>query len=183
MRDCRITFLLLAAAALSPSLLRAEVQSGPTADSKTPALKVVAATGDLVGQEVDFAAQRKDKPTIYFFVAADKWDRPMARFLKTVDQSLSSDRNDVQIIAVWLTDDVSQSKEYLPKAHDAIKLSQTTLAVHPGDKSGPNEWGINPDAHVTVVVAEGDKVTASFGYRSVNETNAPEVVGKLKPKQ
>lgn len=176
------TFLGLLAF-LATSSVWADVQSGLTADSKVPALKVVAATGDQAGQEADFAAQRKDKPTIYIFVPSDKFDRPMARFIKTVDQTLASQRNDVQIIAVWLPDDVAQSKEYLPRAQNSLNLSQTVLAVHPGGKGGAGDWGINPDAHITVVVAEGGKVSASFGFISVNETNAPAIIEKLKPKQ
>lgn len=168
---------------LATSSLWADVQSGLTAETNVPALKVVAATGDQAGQEADLAALRKDKPTIYIFVPSDKFDRPMARFIKTVDQTLAHQRRDVQIIAVWLSDDVAQSKEYLPRAQNSLNLAQTTLAVHPGGKGGAGDWGINPDAHITVVVAEGDQVTASFGFVSVNETNATAVVEKLKPKQ
>src|SRR5207302_1702303 len=115
------------------------------------------------------------KPTIFVFVQADKWDRPVARFLRTLDQDLAKSRNDVQIVAVWLTDDVEQSKAYLPKAQDSLKLAQTTFAVYPGDKNGPAGWGVNPNAHLTAVVAENRKVTASFGYRSINETDVPPV--------
>ena len=42
------------------------------------------------------------------------------------------------------------------------------------------DWAINPDAHLTAVVAHEGKVVKSFGYRSVNETDAPEVVKRLK---
>jgi hypothetical protein len=145
------------------------------------ALKVVAATGDATGKETDFAAERKEKPTLFIFVQADKWDRPVARFLRTLDQTLAKDRNDVQIIAVWLTDDVDKAKEYLPRAQESLKLAQTTFAVYPGDKGGPAGWAINTDAHVTAVVAQDQKVSGSFGFRSVNETDVPAVLKKLKP--
>jgi hypothetical protein len=51
-------FALLAA----PRMLTAQVNSGPSADSKIEALKVVAATGDSAGKEADLAAERKEKP-------------------------------------------------------------------------------------------------------------------------
>jgi hypothetical protein len=178
-------FLSLLACGLlaHPAPLKAQTESGPAAGSKVEALKVAVATGDDTGKEIDFAVQRKDKPTIVVFVQADKWDRPLARFLRTLDQDLAKDRQDVHIVAVWLTDDVDKAKEYLPKAQQSLKLSQTTFTVHPGDKNGPRAWAINADAHLTAVLADSGKVTASFGYRSVNEEDVPAVLKKLKPKK
>lgn len=183
MQYVRIGCSLLLALVVAPGTLRAQVESGPSVGSKVDRLMVVAATGDAAGKDVDYAAARNEKPTIFIFVAADKWDRPMARFLRAVDQSLAKDRTDVQIIAVWLTDDVAKSKEYLPKAQESLKLSQTTFAVYTGEKGGPPGWGINSDAHLTAVVATDRKVVARFGYRSLNETDAPAVLEKLKPKK
>ena len=180
MRYLRIETSLLLALVFMPSVLQAQVESGPSVGSKVEILKAVAATGDAAGKEVDYAAERKAKPTIFIFVQSDKWDRPVARFLRTLDQELSKNRNDVHIIAVWLTDDAAKAKEYLPKAQESLKLSQTTFAVFPGDKSGPAGWGINADAHLTAVVAQDQKVSASLGFRSVNETDAPSVLKILK---
>ncbi len=183
MRNLRIGTSLLVAVLVVPGVLRAQVESGPAADSKVEPLKVAVATGDAAGKELDFAAERKEKPTLFVFVQADRWDRPAARFLRALDEALARDRKDVLVLAVWLTDDVAKAKDYLPRAQESLKLSQTTFAVHPGDKGGPANWGINTDAHLTAVVAQGGKVRASFGFRSVNETDVPAVLKGLKPKQ
>ena len=166
----RITSALLTDRRFAPAgtrclagALKAQVESGPKAGDKIEVLKVFAATGDAAGKEVDYAARRKDKPTIFVFVQSDKWDRPVARFLRTLDQDLAKNRADVHIVAVWLTDDVVKAKEYLPKAQGSLNLSQTTFTVFPGDKSGPKGWGINADAHLTVVVAHEKKVSTSLG--------------------
>lgn len=175
------SLMILLLLVLSHRPLHAQLQSGPSVGNSVEALKAVAATGDAAGREVDFADERKQQPTIYIFIAADKWDRPVARFLKTLDTRLSNDHKDARIVAVWLTDDVEQTKDYLPKAQQSLKLTQTTLAVYPGNKNGPEGWGINPDAHLTAVVAQDRKVRASFGFRSVNETDVPRVFQELKP--
>lgn len=158
--------------------LHAQIDSGPAVGGKMEALKAFVATGDDAGKEVDYAAERKAKPTIFVFVQADKWDRPAARFLKTMDKDLSV--KDAHIVAVWLTDDVDKAKAYLPKAQQSLQMEQTTFAVFPGDQSGPAGWGINLNAHVTAVVTQNQKVIASFGYRSLNETDVPAVLKKLK---
>lgn len=161
----------------------AQADSGPAEGSEVPALKVDAVAGLVSGETKDFAAERKAMPTIYVFVQADKFDRPIGRFLKVLDQELAKDRADVQVIAIWLTDDVKKSKEYLPRAQMSINLSQTVWSVYSGDKSGPPGWNIDVAAHVTAVVADGAKVVKSFDYRSVNDTVVPEVLKNLPAKK
>jgi hypothetical protein len=155
------------------------VVSGPDKGKKVPALKVFDATGPNQGKEVDYAAERKDRPTVYVFVQADKWDRPMARFLRKLDEAVR-EVEDASVVAVWLTDDPDKTKEYLPVAQQSLQLQATALACFTGDKAGPEGWGMNADAHLTAVVANKGKVAAAFGFRSLNETDVPAVRDALK---
>jgi hypothetical protein len=167
-----------------PGLAWGQVDSGPQAGSAVKPVKAVALIKDEEAKEKNLVAERGNKPTIYLFVQAATFDRPIARFLRTLDKELSSqERDDVKVVAVWLTDDVDKSKEYVPRARESLKLGQTLYAVFPGEKSGPEGWGINEDAHLTAVVVEKGKVSGSFGYRSVNETDVPAVMKKLSPKK
>ena len=157
-----------------------DVASGPEKGKDVPPLTVFDATGPNVDKDVDYVAQRKGKPTIYVFVQADKWDRPMARFLKGLDASVPKTNQDATVIAVWVTKDAAKSKQYLPVAQQSLKFEATALTCFTGGDTGPNGWGINADAHVTVVVAVKGKAAAVFGYMSVNETEAPSVIEALK---
>ena len=165
---------------LSVGLVTAQPTSGPAAGSKAEPMKVHVVTGDRAGKEVEWVADRKDKPTVYVFVRADAFTRPMARFIRELDLELPKAEADAVVVAVWLTDDAAKSKEYLPKVQESIKLDKTAFAVFEGDKSGPNGWGINPDAHLTAVVVRDQKVQASFGYLSVNDKDVPAVVKAVK---
>lgn len=151
-----------------------EVVTGP-ATGPVPALKVFDTTGPNTGSEVDYTADRKGKPTIYIFISADKWDRPVARFLKELDAGVAKDSDDAYLVAVWLTDDVEKSKAYLPRAQQSLNLQRTALTCFTGDKSGPQDWNIHVDAHLSAVVAHDGKVVKTFGFRSVNETDVPAV--------
>ena len=161
----------------------AQTESGPKAGSKLEPLQVHVTTGDDANKKVDLTAEAKKKPTVFVFVQADKWDRPMARFLKELDKKISADRNDVTVAAVWLTDDVEKSKGYLPKAQMSIQLNKTLWTVFAGEKSGPKGWDINSDAHMTLVIADAGKVGYATGYMSVNETDVPGVLEKLPKKK
>jgi hypothetical protein len=157
-----------------------DVTTGPTKGEKVPALKVYDVTGTNADKEVDYTADRKDKPTVYYLVQADQFDRPMARFMKEMDKAVKKDFGDVYVVAVWLTDDTTKTKEYLPKAQQSLQFEATGLSYFPGDKAGPKDWNVNADARLTVVVANKGKVAAAFGYKSVNETDVAGVVESLK---
>jgi hypothetical protein len=156
-----------------------DVESGPEKGSKTPALRVYDATGESKDKTVDYADLRKDKPTAYLFVAADRFSRPMNRFMKTLDGKVEKELEDVYLVAVWLTEDEGKTKELLPRVQTSVNYEKTALTVLKG-KDGPKGWNINADAHLTVVIADKGKVTARFGYNSVNETDVPGVLKELK---
>ena len=157
-----------------------DVVSGPAKGEKVPALKVFDATGENADKEVDYAAQRKDKPTVYLFVRADRFDRPMNRFMKTLDGAVKKDFADTYVVAVWLTDNAAKTKELLPRVQQSVNYEATALTCYAGGAEGPKGWNVNADAHLTAVLANKGKVAATFAYRSLNETDVPAVRDAVK---
>src|SRR5260370_31619951 len=107
----------------------------------------------------------------------------MGRFLEGLDASGPRTSKDATVIAVWVTKDATTSKQYLPVAQQSLKFEATVLTCFTGGEAGPKGWGINADAHVTVVVAAQGKVAAVFGYLSINYTEVRTVVDALKKAQ
>ncbi|HVJ79621.1 MAG TPA: hypothetical protein VNC50_01015 [Planctomycetia bacterium] len=175
--------MLAAAAATSIAAINEDLESGPAAGTKVKELKAVAIAEEGPKEAADVLAERKNKPTILVLVQADKWDRPVARFLKTLDQKLVERNDEARLLAVWLTDDQEKSKEYLPKAQQSLKLEKTVWAVFTGDKGGPEGWEINLNAGTTAIVLDGLSVLKSVGYRSLNETDVDAVMKKLPAKK
>lgn len=159
---------------------RGDLETGPAKGTATPALKVFAVTGDQENKEVDFGAERKDQTTIFVFVRSDKFDRPIARFLKKFDEELTKEGKDCLTVAVWLTDDAEKSKEYLPRVQGSLKLTKTVFSVYTGEQSGPADWAINGDCHVSVIITHEKKIHATMGFRSMNETDVAKVM-KVMP--
>lgn len=152
---------------------QADVPSGPMVGKKLAALRVFAATGPQEGKELDYVADRGERLTVYVFIR--EWDRPVARFLKGLDSAVREESAQGLVVATWLTDDVEKTKGYLPFAQQSLKFQSTPLTVFPGDRNGPNDWDLSPNARVTVVVARGATSRARYGFGSVNETNVPMV--------
>jgi hypothetical protein len=171
-----VASLVAAFAFLSHSAAQAQVDSGPATDSEIKPCTVFVATGDQADKELDMVAERGDAATVYVFVQATEWDRPMARFLKNLDNRVTRDRPDCRIVAIWLTADHDAARQYLPRAQQSLMLERTTFAVFTGDKNGPNGWGLNSDARLTAVVSAKKRSLKSFGYRSINETDVTAVM-------
>src|SRR5262249_2480471 len=141
--------------------------SGPNVGSTVKGFKVAATTGEQAGKEVDFVAERKDRPTVYLFVQAENFSRPQGRFMHNLDEELAKGIEgapDAAVVAVWLTDNAEMSKDYLPKVHGSLQFQKTILTVFEGRKGGPIDWSINDHSYLTAVVVRGGNVVASKGY-------------------
>jgi hypothetical protein len=163
-----------------PWIVRGDVTSGPKAGDKVEDFKAFGVVGAIEGKEGSYVKERKDEPTVYVFVQQENWDRPMARFLKTLDKDGKEANDKAAVIAVWLTESPDKAKDYLPKAQMSLNFTNTSLGVFEGEKSGPKNWGINTDAHCTVVITHKGKVVQSIALQSVNETDAKKVMELLK---
>jgi hypothetical protein len=155
-------------------------QSGPKPGTPVEPLPVFAATGDQAGKTIDLAAERKERPTVYLFVQSEHWSRPLARFIKVLDQELADAPEGSSAVVVWLSDDAAKGKEYLPVAQNSLNLIRTPLTVFEGSRFGPNGWAVNVDAFLTAVVVKDGKVAGSFGYISADEGDVPTTLELLK---
>jgi hypothetical protein len=159
---------------------RADVSSGPKVGEKVEDFKAFGAVGLFEGKEGSYVAERKDDPTVYVFVQHEYWGRPMARMLKTLDPDVRGVSDKARVVAVWLSEKPADLKDHLPRVQMSLQFQNTSLGVFEGEKTGPNNWGINADAHCTVVVTKGGKVVESIALQSVNETDTKKVIEALK---
>lgn len=170
-KSCAIACLGFAAASWG----RATFAAGPEIGKPVPSLKVVDVTGRNSPNEVDYSELRKELPTVYVFVQAEKWDRPMARYLRVLDEAVSTQDEAAYVVAVWLTDDAAKTRQYLPLAQQSLQLGRTALTCYVADKDGPKDWQLDLAASLTAAVAVEGKIADVREYRSVNETLVPDV--------
>lgn len=157
-----------------------DVESGLKAGEKIPELKAFGLVGDIKDKSADFAKERGDLPTVYLFVNADKFDRPIARFMKELDTKAGDAAEKAQMVTVWVGGDLDANKTRLPLINQSLKFDRTALTVFEGAAPGPNGWALNGDAHLTVTVAHKGKVIKSFAFQSVNDKDVPKVIEELK---
>jgi hypothetical protein len=172
--------VLFAVAMLVPmAFVVAGPESGPPVGSKAEALRAFVTVGERAGEAADLASERAGKPIVYVFVQADRWDRPMARFLRALDQAVAQGgegMDEAEMVAVWLTEDVPAAKEYQPRGQMSLNLARTRWSVFEGGRLGPSGWAINPEAFLTVVAVRDGKVAGRAGFLSVGEGDVPGVI-------
>jgi hypothetical protein len=168
--------LLLAVCCVAPVL--AQLASGPDAGSAVQPVKVAVLTGPQEGKDVEYAAERKDKPTLYVFLR--EFDRPVARYLKHLDLAIREESTEAFTVAVWLTEKQDETRTYLPRVQQSLKMESTALTLFTRDVNGPDNWNLNPNVRVTTVLVNGGKVVKTFAYQSINDTDVPAVREALK---
>lgn len=125
-------------------------------------------------EATDAATAAGEKPIVFVLIPASRWDRPVGRFLKVLDDKLSGISATAEVRAVWLSGEADVTKEYLPKVVQSLQFQRTTLGVFP-DESGPEGWQPGGDVQALVVVAHRGKVTARYKFGSINDTDVPQV--------
>jgi hypothetical protein len=171
------------AIAYTPLVKAADIPSGPEPDTAIKPCAVAIVAGQGEGETLDIVLRRAERPTIYVFVQAERFDRPTARFIRAIDETLKggvSQAPDAESVAVWLTDAPEKSHEFLPRAQQSLKLEKTTWSIYDGSSKGPDSWSINDAALLTAVVARDGKVVRSFGYQSLDEVEPREVLQALR---
>jgi len=174
-----VGFVAAALATWIPCFADFAAGAGPTVGGAVPPLKVQAMTSDGQYEEADAAKSAADKPVVYLLVQHSKWDRPIARFLKVLDDKIRDTSATATAYDVFLSTDGEHVKEYLPRANQSLKFQNSTLASYTDDGNGPADWNVNGDDSLTVVVANKGKIAATFSYVSTNETDVPAVLEAL----
>lgn len=149
--------------------------AGPAVGSAVPKLSAAVLQAGDDYADADLAADSTQKFVVYLLVNSSKWDRSIARFLKTLDSKLREYGATPELAAVWVTGTADETKAYLPKVRQSLQFEHTTLAVFADDGNGPPDWNVPTDASLTVVLTDRGKIVEIFEFASTNETDVPQV--------
>ena len=167
---------MLALAILSALLTQSPGQIAKGAN--LPPLKVHVIKEDS-SEEKDLTKDRPERKTVYLFLPGDRFDRPAARFLRSLDQDLVKKKEFTDIVVVWQAKELEPAQKRLPLIQKSLQLGQTTWSAFVAENPNPEGWAINPDDIATLVIADGAKVMFSKGYKVLNEKDLEPVLKVL----
>ncbi|MFO0867260.1 MAG: hypothetical protein U0744_21920 [Gemmataceae bacterium] len=151
--------------------------SGPAVGEKLGDFGIQGVLGENAGKERRFEKETKDKPGVLIFV--HKLTRPTLRLLRPIDDFAAGEPK-LYAEIVFLAENKEKMETYLKTAEKSLNL-KSPVGVCLEGKDGPNGYGLNDSAGVTILVAGADrKVHANFSWPDPNETDARKVIAAAK---
>lgn len=162
-----------------------EIVAGPELNKPIPSLKTLQIVGDHADKEIDWKETAKTNYMLIVFVRSDKWDRPVARVLKQLDDALVAARKDLpdaHIVIVWVSKDGERAKEYLPKVQQSLKMQVSSWNHFNGEVYDASGWQLSGDGALNIVLVNDNKAVWGRAFSTMQESITRQVMAELKRK-
>jgi hypothetical protein len=145
----------------------AELKSGLESGKPIGPFDVVKCAGPddkvKVGAELCYRCKYGQRPMVMVFSRAS--DAKVAALVKKLDAAVESNSKKqlaafVSLLGADRDALEAKAKEFSSKA----KLANVPLVVPVEFENGPADYGINPDAEVTIIIAKNSRVTANHAF-------------------
>jgi hypothetical protein len=182
----KTAFAICATVALLATVaVAAELKSGLEPGKPIGPFDVVKCAGPddkvQVGSELCYRCKYGQRPMVMVFSRTA--DGKVASLVKKLDGAVEANSNKQLAAFVSLLGSDRESLEaQAKKFSSSAKLANVPLVVPVEFENGPADYGINPDADVTVIVAKNGKVTANhaFAKGALNDDGIGAVLGDVE---
>ena len=145
----------------------AEVESGLKAGAKIGAFNVVKVAGPedgvSVGAELCYRCKYGARPMVMVFTR--KTDEQTLALTKQLDEAISKNSDKKLAAFINVMADSRDSAEAAAKKFATSASAKNVPIVVPVEfENGPANYGINPKADVTIIIASGSTVTANHTF-------------------
>lgn len=134
--------------------------------------------GVKVGKNLCYRCKNGGRPQVMVFTRSS--DKAVVDLIKQLDAAIpKNEEKQLRAFVNYLGDEKASAKA------DAEKLAKTSEAANvpfvlPNEfENGPEDYGINPKAEVTIILAKGGKVEANFAASSAKDLKVDEVIADL----
>jgi hypothetical protein len=143
-------------------------------------VKVAGAVDDGVpmGKELCYRCKYGARPMVMVFARTS--GKNLNELVKKLDAAV--DKNSDKELAAFVNligEDRDSLEADAKKLATSTKAENVPIVVPIEFENGPADYGINPDADVTVILASGHKVIASLGAEELNEETIKSIVADL----
>lgn len=163
----KIASVAVAVALLAGTLFAAEFQSGLQKDAKIPAFFVTKVAGPedgvAVGANLCYRCKFGAKPQVMVF--ARTADDRLATLVKKLDDALAKNEEKQLKAFVNILGESKDAADASAKAFAAKAAAKNVPIVVPNEfANGPDNYGLNPKADLTVLIANAGTVVANHAY-------------------
>ena len=174
----------LAVALLSTVGVAEELKSGPQAGDTLGAFYVVKCAGaeeDGVaeGKNLCYRCRNGAKPQVVVFTRSI--DPKVVEFVQQLDRAIAKNADSkltgfVNVLGEDIDDAAADAKKLARKS----KTTQVPFVVPNESENGPDNYGINPRAAVTIILASELGVKANYAVSNVKDLQPKKILADLK---
>ena len=167
MKKC-VALLVAAAVSFGSYAMAEEVKSGLAAEAKIPAFYVVKVAGApedgvAVGKELCYRCKNGARPQVMVFTKST--GEAVAALSKELNAAIAKNA-DAQLTGFVnvMNADKAAAEKAAKELAEKVGAEKLPVVVPVENENGPANYGLNPDAEVTVLIANKGAVVASHGY-------------------
>lgn len=141
-----------------------ELKSGPQPGDKFPgAFHPLNVTGESKGEKTCLVCKAGGAPVAMVFARCADCEMT-GKLIKKLDEvTTANSKKDMNSFAVFLTDEEKVFSTKLESMAKKAELKSCTLAID--NPTGPEKYGVNKDADVTVVLYVKRDIKASYAFK------------------
>lgn len=152
------------------------VFSGPQPGEKTTGFNVIEISGTADGTERDPIKDNAGSPTALVFI--HNVERSLLPLLRVVDEYGAQRKERIKTEIIFLKADRLSGEQQVRAVNGSLKL-RGRVGLSPDGAEGPGNYGLNKECMMTIVIAKGNEVTASFALVQPGIADAPAVIAAL----
>jgi hypothetical protein len=169
---------------LSSFAIAEEIKSGLAEGKSCGAFfvtKIAGAEEDGVktGKNLCYRCRNGGRPQVMIFTRST--DEKVAKLVKALDEAITRHKDDdLRVFVNMLADNKDDATSTAKKLATDSKAKNVPFVVPNEVENGPEDYGVNPKADVTIVMASGLKVKANHAFAAGKDVDTEAVVKDLK---
>jgi hypothetical protein len=152
------------------------VFSGPQKGERISRFKVAPLNNDSAAAERDPVAENGGKPIALVFLHA--LERSLVPLLRVVDTYGEQRKDHLRTEVIFLSGDRISGEQKMKAAQNSLRM-KSNLGLSLDGAEGPGNYGLNKECMLTIVIANGDRVTDNFALVQPGIADAPRVLAAL----
>ncbi|MFQ5732928.1 MAG: hypothetical protein ACE5KM_13390 [Planctomycetaceae bacterium] len=150
--------------------------SGPQPGERLTPFQVVQVTGPQSAKTVTLAGPKTKGPTMMVFL--HKLTEPAIGLMITLEWYAHKQKG-LTSHFIMLTKDKSKTEAQAKRWWRRPFFARSPMCISPDGEEGPGKYGLNRNAHMTVLIAKDNTVVDNFALLGPNNTDAPKVLAAL----
>lgn len=178
-----VVALAVGGVATADDAAKKELKSGPQAGDSLGAFyvtKIAGAEDDgiEIGQNLCYRCKNGSKPQVVVFTRST--NPKVTRLVQKLDNAISDNASSKLCVFVNLLGDDKEELSETAKKFAATTNAKNVPIVVPNEfENGPDDYGINTKAEITITFASDKSVKASLAYASVKDLNVASVISDI----